>query len=79
MGLHFIFAASSVNWFTGWKFTGNFTIVGVLCMALLGGLGGGITRDVVLNKVPGALTDPAYVTLVNRRLQRRRAQAVHPR
>jgi uncharacterized membrane protein YeiH len=91
MGLHFIFAASSVNWFVGWKFTGNFTtvdliaastnalngallarrpdhykgftIVGVICMALLGGLGGGITRDVMLNKVPGPLTNPAYITL----------------
>jgi uncharacterized membrane protein YeiH len=41
----------------------GFTIVGVLCMALLGGLGGGITRDVMLNKVPGAITNPAYVTL----------------
>ena len=91
MNLHFFIATSVVNWFHGWKFTGNFTtvdliaastnalngallarrpdhykgftIVGVLCMALLGGLGGGITRDVMLNKVPGALTNPAYVTL----------------
>jgi uncharacterized membrane protein YeiH len=91
MGLHFIFAANAVNWFTGWKFTGhfttvdliaastnalngallarrpdhykNFTIVGVMCMALLGGLGGGITRDVLVNQVPGALTNPAYITL----------------
>jgi uncharacterized membrane protein YeiH len=91
MSLNFIFAAHSVNWFTGWKFTGHFTtvdliaastnalngallarrpdhykgftIVGVLCMALLGGLGGGITRDVMLNKVPGAITNPAYITL----------------
>ena len=91
MSLHFIVAAGSVNWFTGWKFTGhfttvdliaastnalngallarrpdhykNFTIVGVLCMALLGGLGGGITRDVLVNQVPGALTNPAYITL----------------
>ena len=29
----------------------NFTIVGVLLMALLGGIGGGVTRDVILNKV----------------------------
>ena len=41
----------------------NFTIVGVLLMALLGGIGGGMTRDVLLNKVPGALTNPAYITL----------------
>jgi uncharacterized membrane protein YeiH len=41
----------------------NFTIVGVLGMALLGGLGGGITRDVLLGDVPSALTNPAYITL----------------
>ena len=41
----------------------NFTIVGVLLMALLGGIGGGITRDVLLNKIPVALTNPAYITL----------------
>ena len=41
----------------------NFTVVGILMMALLGGLGGGITRDVLLNKVPSALTNPAYITL----------------
>ena len=32
-------------------------------MALLDGLGGGITRDVLLNKIPGALTNPAYITV----------------
>jgi uncharacterized membrane protein YeiH len=41
----------------------NFTVVGILMMALLGGLGGGITRDVLINKVPSALTNPAYITL----------------
>ena len=41
----------------------NFTIVGIILMALLMGLGGGITRDVLLNKVPGALTNPAYITV----------------
>ena len=41
----------------------NWTVVGILLMALLMGLGGGITRDVLLNKVPGALTNPAYITL----------------
>ena len=40
----------------------NFTIVGILGMALLGGLGGGITRDVLLGDVPSALTNPAYIT-----------------
>ncbi|MEV0800084.1 TRIC cation channel family protein [Kribbella sp. NPDC050281] len=41
----------------------NFTIVGILLMALFGGLGGGITRDVLLNKIPGAFTNPAYITV----------------
>ena len=41
----------------------NFTIVGILGMALLGGLGGGVTRDVLLGDVPSALTYPAYITL----------------
>lgn len=41
----------------------NFTVVGILLMALLGGLGGGMTRDVLLNKLPGALTNPAYITV----------------
>jgi uncharacterized membrane protein YeiH len=30
-----------------------------LLMALLGGLGGGISRDVLLGDVPAALTNPA--------------------
>ena len=41
----------------------QFTVVGILLMALLGGLGGGITRDVLIGKVPSALTNPAYITL----------------
>lgn len=41
----------------------NFTVVGIMLMALLMGLGGGITRDVLVNDVPAALTNPAYITL----------------
>ena len=41
----------------------NFTVVGIMLMALLMGLGGGITRDVLVNQVPGALTNPAYITV----------------
>jgi uncharacterized membrane protein YeiH len=41
----------------------NYTIVGVLLMAVMGGIGGGVTRDVLLNTVPGALTNPAYLFL----------------
>jgi uncharacterized membrane protein YeiH len=41
----------------------NFTVVGILLMALLGGIGGGVTRDVMLNQIPSALTNPAYILL----------------
>jgi uncharacterized membrane protein YeiH len=41
----------------------NYTIVGVLLMALLGGIGGGVTRDVLVSEVPAALTNPAYIAL----------------
>jgi uncharacterized membrane protein YeiH len=41
----------------------NWTVVGILLMALLMGLGGGITRDVLANEVPAALTNPAYITV----------------
>ncbi len=41
----------------------NFTIVGIILMAVVGGIGGGVTRDVLLGQVPGALTNPAYITL----------------
>src|SRR5436190_3777719 len=41
----------------------QFTVVGIILMALLGGLGGGITRDVMVAQVPSALTNPAYITL----------------
>jgi uncharacterized membrane protein YeiH len=41
----------------------NFTVVGILLMALLGGLSGGVSRDVLVNRIPVALTNPAYITL----------------
>ena len=41
----------------------NYTIVGVLLMALLGGITGSVTRDLLVNEVPAALTNPAYITL----------------
>ena len=41
----------------------QYSVVGILLMALLGGLGGGITRDVMVAQVPSALTNPAYITL----------------
>jgi len=40
------------------------TVVGILVFAFLGGIGGGVSRDVLLNDVPGALTNPWYIILV---------------
>ena len=39
----------------------NYTVVGIILMAFLGGIGGGVSRDVILNKVPAAFTNPWYV------------------
>jgi uncharacterized membrane protein YeiH len=41
----------------------NYTVVGIILMALLGGIGGGVSRDVLLNKIPLAFTNPLYVLL----------------
>jgi len=41
----------------------GFTLVGILLIAVLGGIGGGVTRDVLLNDVPSALTNPWYLIL----------------
>jgi len=39
------------------------TIVGILLLAVIGGIAGGVTRDVLLNKIPGALANPWYQML----------------
>lgn len=39
-------------------------LVGVLAIALVVGLGGGMIRDILLASVPAALTDPAYLVAV---------------
>src|SRR5262245_10510995 len=41
----------------------QFTATGIVLMGILGGIGGGVTRDIILNKIPGAFTNPAYLTL----------------
>jgi uncharacterized membrane protein YeiH len=38
----------------------GYTAAGLLIMAFFGGIGGGVTRDVLLNDVPSPLTDPMY-------------------
>ena len=41
----------------------QWSIVGILILAIFGGIGGGVSRDVLLNRIPGALTDPWYLIL----------------
>ena len=43
---------------------GMFTVVGILVMTLFGGIGGGTTRDILLNEVPGSWTNPWYLILL---------------
>ena len=38
----------------------GYAAVGLLIMAFFGGIGGGITRDVLLNEIPSPLKDPMY-------------------
>lgn len=39
----------------------GYTVVGLLIMAFFGGIGGGVTRDILLNEVPAPLQDPKYL------------------
>ncbi|MGO8983879.1 MAG: trimeric intracellular cation channel family protein [Terriglobales bacterium] len=39
----------------------NYTLAGLLIMAFFGGIGGGVTRDVLLNDIPGPFRDPYYL------------------
>jgi uncharacterized membrane protein YeiH len=41
----------------------QFTVVGIILMAILAGLTGSVIRDVLLNAVPVALINPAYLTV----------------
>jgi uncharacterized membrane protein YeiH len=41
----------------------NWTTVGIILIAVLGGIGGGVTRDVLLNDLPSAFTNPWYLIL----------------
>ena len=38
----------------------GYAMVGLLIMAFFGGIGGGVTRDVLLNDIPSPLKTPAY-------------------
>jgi uncharacterized membrane protein YeiH len=39
----------------------GYTAAGLLIMAFFGGIGGGVTRDVLLNDIPSPLRDPNYL------------------
>jgi uncharacterized membrane protein YeiH len=41
----------------------KYTVVGILLIAVFGGIGGGVTRDVLLNDIPSALTNVWYLVL----------------
>src|SRR5579863_7784689 len=39
----------------------GYTAAGLLIMAFFGGIGGGVTRDLLLNEIPSPLRDPNYL------------------
>jgi uncharacterized membrane protein YeiH len=39
----------------------NFTLIGVVILAYAGGIGGGVVRDVLVNKIPTPLANPWYL------------------
>jgi uncharacterized membrane protein YeiH len=41
----------------------GWTVVGIILMGVFGGIGGGTTRDILLNKIPSALENPWYLIL----------------
>lgn len=41
----------------------KYTVVGILLIAIFGGIGGGVSRDILLNDIPSALTNAWYLIL----------------
>jgi uncharacterized membrane protein YeiH len=41
----------------------KYTVVGIILLGIAGGIGGGTTRDIILNKIPGAFENPLYIIL----------------
>jgi uncharacterized membrane protein YeiH len=41
----------------------GYAVVGLLIMAFFGGIGGGVTRDVLLNDIPSPLKSPIYLVV----------------
>ena len=45
-------------------YRGNYwTVIGILLLAIFGGIGGGVMRDILLARVPAALVNPWYLFL----------------
>jgi uncharacterized membrane protein YeiH len=45
----------------GPKHNRGYTVAGVLIMAFLGGIGGGVSRDLLLDQVPSSLREPQFL------------------
>ena len=41
----------------------GYTLMGLLIMAFFGGIGGGVSRDMLLNDIPSPLKDPTYLVV----------------
>jgi uncharacterized membrane protein YeiH len=41
----------------------NFTVMGIIVLAYAGGIGGGVVRDILVNKIPSPLVNPWYLIL----------------
>jgi len=41
----------------------GYTAAGLLIMAFFGGIGGGVTRDILLNEIPSPIKDPTYLVV----------------
>ena len=41
----------------------GYTLMGLLIMAFFGGIGGGVSRDMLLNEIPSPLFNPAYLVV----------------
>jgi uncharacterized membrane protein YeiH len=39
----------------------NYTLIGLLIIGFIGGIGGGVTRDMLLNEMPGPLMNPDFL------------------
>src|SRR4029078_3421711 len=41
----------------------GYTLMGLLIMAFFGGIGGGVSRDMLLNEIPAPLSNPLYLVV----------------